>query len=144
VVISGPDQFPGTDLNLSVVNSSLRKSETTPRGALIMKQTPFLGQCKGCMRKQELGGCKAAGICLGVAGSGSEKSDLYPTWGCIPALEPTGQVPPLRSETGMGTMVIGELKAARPHRFKFARLILHVAPSQDQGRRGTPDQRRGL
>jgi hypothetical protein len=122
----------------------LRKPETTPRCALIMQQTPFLWQRKGCVRKQELGGRKAAGIYFGMACSSSEESDLDAAWGRIPALEPTGQIPPLCSETGMSAVIFGELKAALAHRFKFGRRVLNGAPSQDQGRRRPPDQGRHL
>jgi hypothetical protein len=43
MVIRGPGQIPRPDLNLCVVNSSLRKSETTSCSALIMQETPLLG-----------------------------------------------------------------------------------------------------
>jgi len=96
------------------------------------------------MCKQELGRCKAAGIRVGVAGAGSKKCDLHATWGGILALEPTGQVPPLGSETGMSAMIFGEPKAAWPNHFKLGRLVIRAALSQGQGMRGSPNQRRGL
>jgi hypothetical protein len=144
VVVRSPGQSPGTDLNLCVVPGGLRKPETTPRCALIMQQTPFLWQRKGRVREQELGGRKAAGICFGMACSGSEESDLHAARGRIPALEPTGQIPPLCSETGMGAVIFGELKAARTNRFKFGRRVLNGASSQNQGRRRPPHQGRRL
>ena len=96
------------------------------------------------MRKKELGRCKAAWILVWMAGAGSKECDLHATRGGILALEPTGQVPPFGSEIGMRAMIFGKPQAAWPNRFKFGRLMIFAAPSQDQGRRASPNERRGL